>query len=149
MGDDSTQVVYDCLIPFLDELEMVGVHWKKEPEVIVRKRVSQPSNRHQVVEFHRDTHLAVVNIALNDEFEGGKLMFALDDGSFTCPPRSKGSVHMSRCFKFAQGCKVQSLCPVYAGGPKTTVRLELSGFGMTQHAQKMAWSAKMSLTNGL
>lgn len=44
-----------------------------------------------MIPFHRDpTELAVVSVALNSGFEGGRVMFALDGEGVVCPDHLPG-----------------------------------------------------------
>ena len=57
------------------------------------EQVEQPLQREQLplerIPFHRDSSLVVVNVALNDGFEGAQLLFAVD-GRIECPARPVG-----------------------------------------------------------
>ena len=48
-------------------------------KIKLRKRAAVSGSERCVVPFHRDTSLVVVNVALNDDFEGGKLLYVVCD----------------------------------------------------------------------
>ena len=62
----------------------------------LRRRAALKGTHDEVVPFHRDSSLVVVNVALNDDFEGGHLLFALD-GRIMCPTRRAGSATAHDC----------------------------------------------------
>ena len=49
-----------------------------------------------VIPFHRDSSLVVVNVALNDDFDGAQLLFALGD-RIVCPTRAAGTATAHDC----------------------------------------------------
>ena len=66
-------------------------HVHLAPHFILRRRcVLGGSGSRERIVFHRDHSLAVVSVALNDDFRGGRLLFALG-GRVTCPERPIGS----------------------------------------------------------
>jgi hypothetical protein len=62
----------------------------------LRRRAALEGTHDDVVPFHRDSSLVVVNVALNDDFKGGHLLFALD-GRIVCPTRRAGSTTAHDC----------------------------------------------------
>jgi serine/threonine protein kinase len=62
----------------------------------LRRRAAMEGTHDEVVPFHRDSSLVVVNVALNDDFDGGHLLFALD-GRLVCPTRRAGSATAHDC----------------------------------------------------
>ena len=62
----------------------------------LRRRAALEGTHDDVVPFHRDSILVVVNVALNDDFKGGHLLFALD-GRIVCPTRRAGSATAHDC----------------------------------------------------
>lgn len=66
-------------------------HAHLEPHFVLRRRcvLEEGGSRERIV-FHRDHSLAVVSIALNDDFGGGRLLFARG-GRVICPERPVGS----------------------------------------------------------
>ena len=62
----------------------------------LRRRAAMEGTHDEVVPFHRDSSLVVVNVALNDDFDGGHLLFALD-GRIVCPTRLAGSATAHDC----------------------------------------------------
>jgi hypothetical protein len=62
----------------------------------LRRRAAMEGTHDEVVPFHRDSSLVVVNVALNDDFEGAHLLFALD-GRIMCPTRRAGSATAHDC----------------------------------------------------
>jgi len=62
----------------------------------LRRRAALEGTHDEVVPFHRDSSLVVVNVALNDDFEGAHLLFALD-GRIVCPTRRAGSATAHDC----------------------------------------------------
>ena len=62
----------------------------------LRRRAAMEGTHNEVVPFHRDSSLVVVNVALNDDFDGGHLLFALD-GRIVCPTRLAGSATAHDC----------------------------------------------------
>ena len=62
--------------------------------------ISTPAGQQQPVleriPFHRDSSLVVVNVALNEGFEGAQLMYALD-GRMECPARPMGCATAHDC----------------------------------------------------
>ena len=62
----------------------------------LRRRAALKGTHDEVVPFHRDSSLVVVNVALNDDFEGAHLLFALD-GRIICPTRRAGSATAHDC----------------------------------------------------
>jgi len=62
----------------------------------LRRRAALEGTHDEVVPFHRDSSLVVVNVALNDDFEGAHLLFALD-GRIICPTRRAGSATAHDC----------------------------------------------------
>ena len=49
-----------------------------------------------VVPFHRDVSLVVVNCALNESFEGGRLLYARGD-ALVAPARGRGDATVHDC----------------------------------------------------
>ena len=55
----------------------------------LRRRAAVEGTEHERIPFHRDVSLAVVNVALNDDFEGARLIFAIGD-RLVVPTRAAG-----------------------------------------------------------
>ena len=59
------------------------------PNFILRRRATNTGDER--IAFHRDRALSVVSVALNDDFDGGKVVFiAPGDGAVSCPVRLAG-----------------------------------------------------------
>ena len=55
-----------------------------------------PGSEDDVIPFHRDHSLVVVNVALNDDFNGAQLIFALGD-RLCVPKRAAGDATAHDC----------------------------------------------------
>lgn len=72
--------------------------------ILIRRRAAISGTEQQVIPFHRDHSLVVVNVALNDDFDGARLLFASGD-RIVQPERRPGdatvhtraSVHAVTC----------------------------------------------------
>ena len=62
----------------------------------LRRRAAVAGTEHQFIPFHRDHSLVVVNAALNDDFEGGKLILAAGN-RLAVPTRAAGDATAHDC----------------------------------------------------
>ena len=62
----------------------------------LRRREAIVGSEYELIPFHRDYSLVVVNVALNDNFEGARLIFALGD-RLTVPTRAAGDATAHDC----------------------------------------------------
>ena len=69
-----------------DRPESQGARQQEDPQRFPRERIP----------FHRDSSLVVVNVALNEGFEGAQLLFAVD-GRIKCPARPVGCATAHDC----------------------------------------------------
>ena len=65
-------------------------------EFKLRRREAVAGTEHDYIPFHRDYSLAVVNVALNDNFDGAKLIFAVDK-QLSAPVRTAGDATAHEC----------------------------------------------------
>lgn len=73
-----------------------GVTAGAQLQLKLRRRAAVAGTEHQLIPFHRDHSLVVVNAALNDDFEGGKLIFAVGD-QLAVPARAAGDATAHDC----------------------------------------------------
>ena len=63
----------------------------------LRRRAAVAGSETDVIPFHCDASLVVVNVALNDNFVGAKLLFATEHGRMEAPSRSAGDATAHDC----------------------------------------------------
>eukprot|EP00966_Prymnesium_polylepis_P033392 776424-Prymnesium_polylepis.1 len=62
----------------------------------LRRRAAVDGTEKERIPFHRDHSLVVVNVALNDDFQGARLIFALGD-RLAVPARAAGDATAHDC----------------------------------------------------
>ena len=67
-----------------------------QPRFTLRRRAAVPGSEGHVIPFHRDRSLVVVNCALNDDFEGARLLYATGDVLIS-PTRACGDATVHDC----------------------------------------------------
>ena len=70
--------------------------WSEPGAATLSAPVVQQQPSLERIPFHRDSSLVVVNVALNEGFEGAQLMYALD-GRVECPARPMGCATAHDC----------------------------------------------------
>ena len=60
----------------------------KYDEIVIRRCESHG----KFINFHTDVALKTMQVALNDDFKGGKLVFICDGGKIIAPERPPGTV---------------------------------------------------------
>jgi hypothetical protein len=94
IGQERLAVVIDAGAQRLSQLKvpLTSTHVR----LTLRRRAAVDGTQYQVVPFHKDVSLVVVNVALNDGFQGGKILYVSEDRVLR-PQRSTGCATVHDC----------------------------------------------------